>query len=179
MLVNLGRWWGGTASARWHDRCQQPGTCAPEVQDMKSYKALGNYIKATGAPHLLQAWGTGHRKHAGMYCMVFHFCSPCHKKSSCPHHLLCLKLLLSRFLTASVCTLLSPPPPLSLLPTPWLCGPETLQHFLHSFPLTMWPSPVTAIMLSPIPPANTITLLNSAPSPPLLLSPTTSPVIFD
>lgn len=36
VLVNLGRWRGGTVSARWHDRCQQPGKYASEVQDMKS-----------------------------------------------------------------------------------------------------------------------------------------------
>lgn len=58
VLVNLGRWWGGTMSVRWHDRCQQPGKYAPEVQDMKSYKPLGSYI------HLHQTWEIGHHKHA-------------------------------------------------------------------------------------------------------------------
>lgn len=58
VLVNLGRWWGGTVSARWHDRCQQPGKCAPEVRDTESYKPPGSYI------HLHQTWETGHHKHA-------------------------------------------------------------------------------------------------------------------
>lgn len=129
--MNLGRWWGGTASVRWHDRCQQPGKYSPEVQDMKSYKFLGSYI------HLHQTWETGQHKHADIQCFACHFCSLCHKKLLCPRCLLCLKCL---FLV-SVCLPIPPSPPLSLLPTPLLRQDQDITPF----PLQLSPSPASTI----------------------------------
>lgn len=116
---------------RWHDRCQQPGKCAPEVQDMRSYKFLGSCI------HLHQTWENGHHKHADVQCFACHFCSLCHKKRLCPGCLLCLKCL---FL-ASVCLPNPPSPPLSLLPTPLLRQDQDITPF----PLQLSPSPASAI----------------------------------
>lgn len=135
VLVNLGRWWGGTMSARWHDRCQQPGKCVPEVQDMKSYKPPGSSI------HLRQTWETEHHKPAIFAC---HFCSLCHKKPLCPRHLLCLKLLPSWLLFASS---LCPHHFSHFFPHHHLCRTKTLHHFSCNLsPLQPWPSLLLPLM---------------------------------
>lgn len=148
--MSLGRWRGGTSRVRWHDRCQQPGKSAPEVQDMKSYKFLGSYI------HLHQTWETGHHKHADVQCFACHFCSLCHKKLLCPSCLLSEMFLLDFCLSpnSTFTTSVSPSH------TTALAGPRHYSISPAAFPLSSLSHPSccpSSLELSLLPFAYTIT----------------------